>query len=116
MQDDPLSEEWFEILRSRPVEMLKETLRAMPRGGAADFCLPADLPTLFVWARHDLITATPSRPSPRDLIIRGTHSAPQTCAQEIAAGILAFLREEVAVPVELQRPLSAAGLKPARST
>jgi pimeloyl-ACP methyl ester carboxylesterase len=81
---------WFDEITSQPVEILKETLRSMPAGGAQKFELP-DLPALFIWGRADLIMDRPHRLSAHDRLIRADHSAPQTDAQEVGEVILSFL-------------------------
>jgi pimeloyl-ACP methyl ester carboxylesterase len=91
MKRNPLSTAWFKEITSQPVDILKETLRTMPAGGAAKFRLPSNLPILFIWGREDLITASPRRTTGGNLVIPGAHSAPQTSAREVAEGILPFL-------------------------
>jgi pimeloyl-ACP methyl ester carboxylesterase len=81
---------WYAEITSQPVDILKETLRSMPEEGARPFDLPAEIPALFVWGREDWISATPSKPSARDVIIQANHSMPQTSAREVAEVILRF--------------------------
>jgi len=88
---NPLSRVWFDEITSQPVETLKQTLRSLPGGGAANFNVPAGLPALFVWGLEDLITASPRRSYENHLLIHANHSAPQTSAPAIAAAILPFL-------------------------
>jgi pimeloyl-ACP methyl ester carboxylesterase len=88
---NPLSPAWFEEITSQPIEILKETLRSMPGGGAAKFRLPPGISCLFIWGREDLITASPRRPSRIDQLIHARHSAPQTAAREVADLLLPFL-------------------------
>lgn len=85
---------WFNEITSQPVEILKETLRSMPAGGARPFALPAEIPSLFVWGHEDLIAANPHQPSVRDILIHATHAAPQTKARAVADAILPFLMEQ----------------------
>ena len=82
---------WYREITSQPVDVLKETLRSLPDGGARPFDLPADIPALFIWGREDWITVTPRRSSPRDVIIHANHSMPQTRAHEVAEILLPFL-------------------------
>jgi pimeloyl-ACP methyl ester carboxylesterase len=82
---------WFNEITSQPMDILKETLRSIPEGGARPFAVPEEIPSLFVWGREDIITATPRKPSARDVILRANHSMPQTKAREVADVILHFL-------------------------
>lgn len=91
MRTDALAGEWLDRITCQPVATLKETLRAMPAGGAAEFHLPPEVSSLFIWGREDLITATPRVPSERDLIVPGAHSTVQKFPAASAAGIVNFL-------------------------
>jgi pimeloyl-ACP methyl ester carboxylesterase len=91
LRRNPLSRVWFDEITSQPVDILKETLRLIPRGGAAEFQVPDDLPILFVWGKEDLLTAAPRKPVERNLLVRANHSAPETAAQEVAQVIVPFL-------------------------
>lgn len=82
---------WHDEITSQPVDILKATLRSMPEGGARPFEIPDSISALFVWGREDLITATPKRPTFRDVIIHANHSMPQMRAKEVAEILLAFL-------------------------
>jgi pimeloyl-ACP methyl ester carboxylesterase len=82
---------WFEEITSQPVDILKETLRTMPRGGSKKFDIP-DVPSLFVWGTQDLIMDRPRPLSTRDRLIRANHSAPQTDVGEIVEVVLPFLK------------------------
>lgn len=82
---------WFAEITSQPMNVLKETLRSMPEGGARPFDLPVEIPALFIWGREDWITATPRKPSARDALIHATHAAPQTSPRDVADVILPFL-------------------------
>jgi pimeloyl-ACP methyl ester carboxylesterase len=92
LRRNPLTRVWFEEMTSQPMNILKETLRTIPGGGAPKFRLPADLPILFVWGRRDLITGSPRKAAGNNMIVRATHSAPETAAQEVAQVILPFLK------------------------
>jgi pimeloyl-ACP methyl ester carboxylesterase len=92
LRRNPLTRVWLEEITSQPLDILKETLRTIPGGGAARFRLPEDLPILFVWGREDLITAAARKPSGSHQYVRAAHSAPQTAAQQVAQVILPFLR------------------------
>ncbi len=82
---------WYTEITSQPIEVLRATLRSIPDGGARPFDFP-NVPSLFVWGREDLITATPREPSTRDALIHATHAAPQTSAHSVAEVVLPFLR------------------------
>jgi pimeloyl-ACP methyl ester carboxylesterase len=84
--------DWYAEITSQPVDILKTTLRTMPAGGAVPIAVPAEIPALYVWGKEDLITATPKRPSPRDVVIHADHSMPQTKAGEVAEILLRFFR------------------------
>jgi pimeloyl-ACP methyl ester carboxylesterase len=91
LRRNPLSAAWYREITSQRVDMLKETLRTIPRGGASHFRVPSQLPILFVWGSEDLITASPRKASAGHMLVRGGHSVPQTAAEEVAQGILPFL-------------------------
>jgi len=91
MQLDPRIPAWFDEISSQPVDVLKATLRSLPDFGAPPIVVPAQIPALFVWGSHDLITATPRRPSAHDLIIPATHAAPQTNPREVGDAVIQFL-------------------------
>ena len=82
---------WFKEIGSQPVEILKETLRSMPDGGARPFRIP-DQRALFIWADDDRIVDAP-RLSPHDRMIHANHSAVQTAAPLLAGLIVPFLME-----------------------
>lgn len=82
---------WFDEITSQPMDVLKSTLRSLPAHGARPFILP-DLPALFVWGRQDWITATPRRPTGRDVVIHATHAMPQTHAEEVVQILIPFLK------------------------
>lgn len=86
-----LTSAWQAEITSQPREILKETLRTLPWGGAAPYDVPGDRPVLFVWGREDLITASPRRSYTNHFVIHANHSAPQTSAQVVAEAILPFL-------------------------
>lgn len=92
LRPDPRLPAWFAEIASQPVDVLKTTLRSLPDFGARPFDLPAGIPALFIWGREDLISAAPRHPSARDVLIHGTHSAPQTSAQEVGEITLGFLQ------------------------
>lgn len=82
---------WRDEIISQPVDILKATLRSMPEGGSRPFEFPDSIPALFVWGKEDWITATPKRPSRREVIIHADHSMPQTKTKEAAEMIVPFL-------------------------
>jgi pimeloyl-ACP methyl ester carboxylesterase len=83
---------WYTEITSQPVDVLKATLRSMPNGGECPITIPDQIPSLFVWGREDLITATPRKPLSRDVVIHANHSMPQTKACEVAEIVLQFLK------------------------
>ena len=85
---------WVDEIVSQPVDILKGTLRSMPNGGARPFEFSDSISALFVWGREDLITATPKRPSTRDVVIHANHSMPQMRAKEVAEILLSFIGGE----------------------
>ena len=91
LQRHPFVPAWYAEITSQPVEVLKETLRSMPDGGARPFEVPTQIPALFVWGREDLITAAPRKPSACDVVIHANHSMPQTRSYQALAAILPFL-------------------------
>ena len=91
LRSNPLVPAWHAEITSQPVDVLKATLRSLPGHGATPFTVPAEAPTLFVWGREDLITATPKRPSSRDMVIHANHSMPQTEPEQTARILLSFL-------------------------
>lgn len=92
LKRDPRVPAWFAEITSQPVEVLKATLRSLPDFGARPFEVPAEIPSLFIWGREDLITATPRHPSAHDALIRATHAAPQASAREVGEVVLGFLK------------------------
>lgn len=82
---------WFTEIGSQPVEILKETLRSMPGGGARPFTIPARR-ALFIWADEDRIVDAPPL-SAHDRVIHADHSAVQTAAPGVAGLIVPFLAE-----------------------
>jgi hypothetical protein len=81
---------WQNEIELQPVDSLIRSLAEMPGKGRAPFDMPP-VPTLFVWGRHDAVTAKPRRPRPNDILIPANHSAPMLAAPEVAAAVLPFL-------------------------
>jgi len=94
LRNNPAVDAWYAEITSQPVEILKETLRSMPDGGARPFIFPNQIQALFIWGHEDWITATPNRLSTRDVVIHANHSAPQTSAHAVTESILAFMLED----------------------
>ncbi len=86
---------WYAEIASQPVDILKATLRSLPDGGSRPIAFPDQISALFVWGREDLITATPRKPSARDVIIHATHAAPQTSARQVARVVIPFLLTQI---------------------
>jgi pimeloyl-ACP methyl ester carboxylesterase len=91
LRPNSIAPAWYTEITSQPMEVLKETLRSMPEEGARPFVVPEEIQALFVWGREDIITATPRRPSSRDVIFHANHSMPQTSARRVGDVILSFL-------------------------
>ncbi len=91
LRPSPLAANWVHEITSCRRETLKHTLHSLPRGGAQPFRL-ANVPTLLVWGKRDLIAVPPRRPGPHDRLVNADHSAPVSAAQEIAEVILPFLK------------------------
>ncbi len=91
---DPAVDQWVAEISSQPVDILKETLRSLPDGGARPFAFPDQIPVLFIWGSKDWITATPRKPSSWDVVIPADHSAPQTSASAVAESILSFMLKD----------------------
>lgn len=92
LRHNPQVDKWYREISTQPMEILKETLRLLPEGGAHKFVVPDQIPALFIWGNRDWITANPHPPCGRDVIIEATHSAPQTSADEVAKNILTFIK------------------------
>lgn len=90
LQSNPSVDAWFAEISSQPVDVLKATLRSLPDFGARPIAVPESVPALFVWGSRDLITATPRKPSPHDVIIDATHAMPQTNARDVAEALRLF--------------------------
>jgi pimeloyl-ACP methyl ester carboxylesterase len=90
LQSNPAVDAWYAEITSQPVDILKATLRSMPNGGECPITIPTQIPALFIWGREDLITATPRKPSARDVIIHANHSAPQTSPREVGEAMISF--------------------------
>ncbi|RJP49088.1 MAG: alpha/beta fold hydrolase [Anaerolineaceae bacterium] len=92
LRRDPHVPAWFDEITSQPVNVLKATLRSLPEFGARPFAVPPEIPSIFIWGREDLITATPRHPSARHVLIHATHAAPQTSPCEVGEVVLGFLQ------------------------
>lgn len=86
----PHARAWVDEISSQPVEVLKETMRSLPGHGARAFEIPS-VPHLFIWGRHDLITASPRKPGLHNRVINAAHAAPVVDAEEIAGIVERFL-------------------------
>ena len=89
--------EWMGELEQRPFETLKRQLLELPGRGRAPFTLPGSppVPSLFVWARHDLLAARPANPRPNDVFIFASHGGALLCAPEmVAAVVVPFFKGE----------------------
>lgn len=87
--------EWMGELEQRPFETLKRMLLELPGRGRAPFTLPGSppVPSLFVWARHDLLAARPAHPRPNDVFIFASHGSALLRAPEtVAAVVVPFLK------------------------
>ncbi len=91
LRPSPLAAHWVHEITSCRRETLKHTLHSLPHGGAQPFRL-ANVPTLWVWGKRDLIAVPPRRPGPYDHLVNADHSAPVTAADEVAQAILPFLK------------------------
>lgn len=89
--------EWMSEIELQPLDNLKRMLLELPGKGRAPFTLPTTppVPILFVWGRHDVLTARPSRPRPNDVFIFANHSAPVLAPQRVATVVLPFLKDGV---------------------
>lgn len=90
LRPSPLAAHWVREITACHRETLKYTLHSLPRGGAQPFRL-AEIPTLLVWGKRDLIATPPPRPGPSDRLVNADHSAPVSAATEVAQVILPFL-------------------------
>lgn len=81
---------WMDEISSRPLEILKETIRAMPGDGAKEFITPS-MPHLFIWGTRDLVTASPRKARAHHRLIDAMHSAPVTAAGQVAELAFPFL-------------------------
>lgn len=88
---------WMNEIEGRPLDNLKQMLLELPGKGRAPFRLPdsAQVPTLFVWGWHDLLTARPAHPRPNDVFILANHGAPVLAPEKVAVAVLPFLKGEV---------------------
>lgn len=86
---------WMSEMERRPLDHLKRMLLELPGRGRAPFTLPdaPPVPSLFVWARHDLLVAHPARPRPNDVFIFASHGgAPLLTPETVAAVVVPFLK------------------------
>ena len=94
---------WTDEIRHQPIEFLKRSVYELPGTGRVPFTL-AGVPSLFIWARRDALTARPRRPRANDLTIRANHSAPMVAAPQIAKAVIPYLIEgRVIAPDRLRR-------------
>ena len=90
-QPDPLAKEWYSEISSRPMRLRKETIRASGEVAQRPFFVP--VPYAMIWGDRDLVPATPRRPGPRDHFVHGQHAAPMVSAEEVAALVVALLKD-----------------------
>jgi pimeloyl-ACP methyl ester carboxylesterase len=98
--------EWMNEIEARPLDNLKQMLLELPGRGRAPFTLPdsPQVPTLFVWGWHDLLTERPAHPRPNDVFILANHGAPVLTPERVAAAVLPFLKGETTFAVHSRRP------------
>ena len=87
--------QWMNEIELQPLNNLKRMLLELPGKGRAPFMLPTSpsIPTLFVWARRDALTARPPRLRSNDVFIIANHSAPMLTPDRVAAVVLPFLKK-----------------------
>lgn len=84
--------DWTNEIGSRPVAILKATIRTLPGDGAQAFTrMP--VPSLFVFGAQDFIVDPPKHPAENERLIRAAHSAPVTEPEQVAGAVLPFLLE-----------------------
>ncbi len=86
----PYTGDWQREIGGQRPDSLKLTLSAMPQSAGAPFQLPP-VPSLFAWARQDVLVSGPRRLGPGDCWVPGNHSAPLTEAEAVAEAVLPFL-------------------------
>jgi pimeloyl-ACP methyl ester carboxylesterase len=83
---------WKHEIELQSVDILIRTLCEIPGKGRTPFA-STEVPTLFIWAGRDAITARPRHLRPNDIIIPANHSAPMLAASCVAEVVLPFLQE-----------------------
>ncbi len=85
---DPMLEAWYAEIGSVPVEVLKETIRAVATATGSNFSVP--VPHVMIWGGRDLVPLRPRSPGENDYFVHGRHAAPLEAADEIAGVIIAL--------------------------
>jgi pimeloyl-ACP methyl ester carboxylesterase len=87
LRPDPHADEWYAEISSRPMEVLKGTIRSLPGCGARPLDVP--VPASFIWGDVDLIPRRPRRMGANDNLIHANHAAPVLNPGAVASAILA---------------------------
>ncbi len=80
--------EWVNEISSQDTAVLKKILHDLPNSGKQLFDLP--VPSLYIFGRHDIITARSPYGHVNVQYIRANHSAPLLAADQIAKISIAF--------------------------
>ncbi len=87
LQRDSMLDEWNAEIGAVPVQVLKETIRAVATAAGGDFSVP--VPDTMIWGDRDLVPQKPRSPSEHDYFVHGRHAAPLEAAEDIASVIIA---------------------------
>jgi pimeloyl-ACP methyl ester carboxylesterase len=104
------TDEWMHEIKMQPMSHLKRQIYELPGRGRTRFTA-SSVPSLFVWGRHDVLTARPLRPRPNDVFLSANHSAPVMAAADVAEAVLPFLlKGQLAAQHSRRGPLKAISL------
>jgi pimeloyl-ACP methyl ester carboxylesterase len=88
LQHDARLNEWYAEIGSVPVDVLKQTIRAVADDAGGDFSVP--VPHGMIWGDRDLVPLVPQQPAEHDHFVHGRHAAPLEAADEIARAVIAI--------------------------
>ncbi len=91
LQQDPMRDEWYSEIGAVPVEVHKETIRAVASAADGGFSVPVR--HAMIWGDRDLVPLTPRSPGEYDYFVHGRHAAPTESAEEIASIVVSFAGE-----------------------
>jgi pimeloyl-ACP methyl ester carboxylesterase len=89
LQSDPLVEKWQSEISAFPVQILKESARAMVPMGTRPFSVP--VPFSSIWGDMDIVPMKPRKPERHDYFVHANHAAPMLAANQISEIVIHIL-------------------------